>query len=121
MDVHAHTTLPPSVSTPATARAFARDAIRQAAVDTNADLVALVVSELVTNAVVHGRGDVSVDVVVADDGVRVEVADGDPLMSPARPAGDGETGRGLLLVSKVAQRWGVRREPAGKVVWASVS
>jgi anti-sigma regulatory factor (Ser/Thr protein kinase) len=120
VDVRAHTTLPPSVSTPATARAFARDAMKQAAGSTNPDVVALVVSELVTNAVVHGRGDVSVDVVVAADGVRVEVADADPLMSPARP-GDGEAGRGLLLVSKVAQRWGVRREPAGKVVWASVS
>ena len=120
MDLRAHTTLPPSVSTPALARAFAMDAMELAAVPASADAVALVVSELVTNAVVHGRGDVTLDVVLAPDLVRVEVTDADPLMSPARPVTEGDTGRGLLLVSRVAQRWGVRRQSTGKVVWADV-
>lgn len=122
MTVRAQTTLRSSVTTPALARAFARETLARA--DAPAlvdDDVTLVVSELVTNAVIHGAGDVTLGVEVGDEAVRVEVADRDPELG-ARPAVrvDAETGRGLLLVSRLAQRWGVRRDGPGKVVWADL-
>ena len=87
-----------------------------------ADDAVLIVSELVTNAVVHGAGDVTLDVVVADDAVRVEVADREPELPDVLDyQADAESGRGLLIVSKLARRWGVRPVDNGKVVWADVA
>ena len=119
MDVRVRTTLPSAVTTPAAARAVAKDAMEQGCHTLRLDDVALVVSELVTNAVVHGEGDITLDVVVDDDSVHVEVADREPHL-PDQPhaALDAESGRGLLLVSRVATQWGVRRTSPGKVVWA---
>jgi anti-sigma regulatory factor (Ser/Thr protein kinase) len=122
MDVRVRTTLPSAVTTPAAARALARDAVERGRATVRVDDVALVVSELVTNAVLHGEGDITLDVVVAADAVRVSVADGDPaLPGPLDPVADAESGRGLLLVSKIARQWGARPEPAGKVVWAELA
>lgn len=86
-------------------------------------VVELLTSELVTNAVKYGGGDeVLVRVTPASGGVRVEVHDECPLdpevLDPdhARPGG-----RGMRLVSLLADQWGVdRREPAGKAVWFAV-
>ena len=122
MDVCARTTLPASVSTPAAARAFAREAVESGLPDVRIEDVALVVSELVTNAVVHGEGDITLNVVVAPDTVHVEVEDREPeLPGQVDAALDSESGRGLLLVSRIAKRWGVRPASAGKVVWADVA
>ncbi|WP_298990581.1 ATP-binding protein [uncultured Pseudokineococcus sp.] len=85
-----------------------------------ADVAELLVSELVTNALVHGGGAASMAVVVAPGGVRVEVADDlpDELEPVVRPASASATGgRGLALVEALATAWGVRRAPGGKVVW----
>lgn len=122
MDVRVRTTLPSAVTTPAAARALARDALERGRRTVRLDDVALVVSELVTNAVVHGEGDITLDVAVDDDSVRVEVADREPHL-PDQPnaALDAESGRGLLLVSRVATQWGVRRTSPGKVVWAHLA
>ncbi|HEU0132708.1 MAG TPA: ATP-binding protein [Mycobacteriales bacterium] len=122
MDVRARTTLPAEVTAPAEARAFAREAVERGRAAVHLDDVALVVSELVTNAVLHGVGDVVLDVTVDDRAVRVEVADAAPTLAPPREAApDGESGRGLLLVSRLARRWGVRPEGRGKVVWADLA
>ena len=123
MDVRMRTTLPSAVTAPAAARALARDAVERGGRRTvRLDDVALVVSELVTNAVVHGAGDITLDVVVDDDSVLVEVSDREPHL-PDQPnaALDAESGRGLLLVSRVATHWGVRRTEPGKVVWAQLA
>lgn len=86
------------------------------------DLVVLLTSELVTNAVVHGR--TPVELRLSDDGARikVEISDGDP--APLPPAGNGSSddqpsGRGLLIVDSLSDGWGCRRRrvPPGKVVW----
>lgn len=83
-----------------------------------ADDVALAATELVTNAVLHGREPIVVSVQLVDGGVRVEVRDGSAL-SPAFSMLDptAVTGRGLLLVSAVSDRWGVDPDGEGKVVW----
>lgn len=122
MDIRARTTLPASVTTPAAARAFACEAVERGRAAVRIEDVALVVSELVTNAVVHGDGDITLNVVVAPDAVRVEVEDREPgLPGPVDAAVDSESGRGLLLVSRLATHWGVRPVTAGKVVWADIA
>jgi anti-sigma regulatory factor (Ser/Thr protein kinase) len=86
------------------------------------DLVELLASEVVTNAVLHGRG--PVELLLKDDGLqlKVEVGDGKPgplLWMPGQPAHDHHRGRGLLIVDYLADRWGCRPHPTapGKVVW----
>jgi anti-sigma regulatory factor (Ser/Thr protein kinase) len=110
-----------AVTAPAQARAFARATCADACATDHVDDVTLVVSELVTNAVLHASGDVRLDVFVDTAAVRVEVGDDVPTLAPPHPAApEGESGRGLLLVSRIALRWGVRRDGLGKVVWADV-
>jgi anti-sigma regulatory factor (Ser/Thr protein kinase) len=85
--------------------------------------LALVVSELVTNAVVHGAEPIVVTVVRAPERVRVEVTDGLSDASPHnnRASPDAETGRGLSVVTRLACAWGWRATPGrGKTVWAEV-
>lgn len=81
----------------------------------------LLVSELVTNAIVHARTTTTVDVRFGLTGVlRIAVSDD----NPARPAVDlhpgarAEGGRGMLIVSMLATRWGVEAAAGGgKSVW----
>ncbi|HEX6231432.1 MAG TPA: PAS domain S-box protein [Actinomycetota bacterium] len=84
----------------------------------------LLVSELVTNAIRHGpTGDdahVDLRVALAGDTVRVEVVDtGDGFRPPEGPRRDGAGGWGLVLVDRVAGRWGVA-EGAPTRVWIEV-
>lgn len=110
------------MDTPAAARAFARQAVERGHASVSSDHVALVVSELVTNAVVHGEGDITVSLDVEADAVGVEVSDRDPaLPAPVDAPIDAAAGRGLLLVSRLARDWGVRPDRSGKVVWAQLA
>jgi anti-sigma regulatory factor (Ser/Thr protein kinase) len=74
----------------------------------------LLAGELVTNSVVHGRpaarNRIAMAIEVAPDAVRVEVSDGGAgFLPPLKPGAlDDESGRGLLLVDRLADRWGVR-------------
>lgn len=82
----------------------------------------LLVSELVTNAIVHGRSGATVDASLGADGVlRVAVADDSAAPLPAvdrHPQATAEGGRGLLIVSLLATRWGVApTRGGGKAVW----
>jgi anti-sigma regulatory factor (Ser/Thr protein kinase) len=78
----------------------------------------LAISELVTNAVLHGRAPITLRLVRTDHCVRVEVRDGSPV-SPSFSMLDptAVTGRGLMLISAASDRWGVEPEPDGKRVW----
>ena len=78
----------------------------------------VVVSELVTNSVLHAGTPSEVVVVVDDRCVRVEVRDADPTLPTMRqPSPDTVTGRGLLLVDALTDRWGSSPAGPGKVVW----
>lgn len=86
-----------------------------------ADSAALMTSELVTNAVTHGRGDITLGFLVAGLLVRVEVGDDDARRPTLRDVGDdGESGRGMLIVQALSSGWGVQDRPPGKVVWFEV-
>ena len=77
--------------------------------------VALVVSELVANAVKHSSGPIGVRVEVGADRVRVSVRDGSP--TPLGPS----DGYGLRIVEHIACEFGVRTDPHGKTVWAEIA
>jgi hypothetical protein len=107
---------------PAAARHFAVDAVRRLGAEDLADDVALVVTELAANAVVHARTGFTVGLSVGPDTLRISVCDVSPL--PAGQAGlalRAEPLHGLYAVDALASRWGV--EPlghTGKSVWAEL-
>ncbi|MFF1416244.1 ATP-binding protein [Streptomyces sp. NPDC058280] len=86
---------------------------------------ALLLSELVTNALRHGSPpgrEIAVSLHRADGLLRLEVEDaGDYLPRPRTPGLDEECGRGLALVSALADDWGVApRQGPGKRVWVTL-
>lgn len=105
-------------------RHFVADALDQAGV-TATDAVLLVASELITNAVRHGSGDVELRVLVDPDCVRLEVLDdghASVVAPPENPAPSALGGRGLLLVEGVSDRWGSEFDAEGRtLVWAELS
>lgn len=112
-------TVPASI---ARIRRFAADACRQAAAGVDVDTVALLVSEVATNALVHGDGQVRVRVQPCAVGVRVEVSDGGGQLPTRREAGSlDEGGRGLALVEALSHDWGVETGEDGKTVWFEVA
>ncbi|MBC7372574.1 MAG: ATP-binding protein [Frankiales bacterium] len=83
------------------------------------DDVALVVSEMVTNAVRHGWAPVVLELETAADAVVIAVDDASPLAPRPRQADEqAEGGRGLMLVDLLSVEHGVRPQPPGKTVWA---
>jgi anti-sigma regulatory factor (Ser/Thr protein kinase) len=93
--------------------------------------VALVVGELTANAVRHGRVPghdfrLRLRLDEASDVIRIEVTDAattrrPPTTPPTSPP-EGESGRGLLLVDVLSERWGTTpRHPLGKTIWAEIS
>lgn len=82
----------------------------------------LAISELVGNALRHGRQPIEVEVSWTDSGVLMSVADSGPLRPHllSAPSGSAESGRGLQLVQAVARSWGCDPTSAGKRVWALV-
>ncbi|TQK45290.1 anti-sigma regulatory factor (Ser/Thr protein kinase) [Streptomyces sp. SLBN-118] len=104
------------------AREFAKGTLADWGIADRCDDVRLCVSELATNAVVHGDGSATgflLGISVADHLLRVEVHDTGPGLPQRRePDDDSDSGRGLLLVSKYADGWGTERTGQHKVVWA---
>ncbi|MGW0535212.1 ATP-binding protein [Streptomyces sp. NPDC003032] len=104
------------------ARAFTRAALADWGIGDRGDEIALCVSELATNALLHGvppgRG-FRLCLCCIDDVLRVEVHDsGDGWPRPGGESNDtDESGRGLLLVAALADKWGVDERDPGKVVW----
>jgi hypothetical protein len=105
----------------------ARRFVRRALAGLGAPLVedaALVVTELVSNAVLHASGPITLAVDRVGDGTAFRIAVGDASRVPPmiREYGTGAaTGRGLNLVASVSRRWGVEHGgDGGKVVWAEI-
>lgn len=111
--------LRPVPASAALARLFVERTLAEWGCDAFLDASRLLVSELVTNAVLHARTDLELVVRLAPHGVRVEVSDGSPSAPVLRRYEDeAMTGRGLALVEELATRWGVDDRPqGGKAVW----
>lgn len=119
--IRAHIRLAPVPTSARQARRFVCDTLEQWGDERFVDAASLLVSELVTNAVVHAGS--AVDVVVGHEGIhavlRVEVHDSSeqaPLMGSFVDL-DAVGGRGLALVEAMSDRWGVENDDAGKRVW----
>ncbi|HWC33306.1 MAG TPA: ATP-binding protein [Mycobacteriales bacterium] len=81
----------------------------------------LVVTELVTNAVLHGLPPISLRVRGRRDRVRIEVTDaGHSVPLRARGTPEGMTGRGLAVVDSLTSAWGIEPAHDGKRVWAEL-
>ncbi|GGK88137.1 hypothetical protein Sme01_01020 [Sphaerisporangium melleum] len=89
------------------------------------DDVTLLVSEVVTNSIVHSDskngGKVTLALADRHDVIHVDVVDAGGAEVPhVCGEQDGESGRGLLLVQAIAHRWDVHDNPAGRTVWFQV-
>lgn len=111
---------PAALTTPAQARRFVVGALMAGGVAVD-EAVPLVVSELVTNVVLHVGSPAQVEVRVGNDSVRIEVHDSAGELPVLRdPAPSSVTGRGLMLVDALSDRWGADRTDTGKVVWFEI-
>lgn len=105
------------------ARRFTARTLRRWQVQEAADAVLLVVSELVTNALVHTQGPVSLDLTLRGDRVRVCVSDSSP-RAPAKPVivdWESTGGRGLLLIEAMSDAFGSMPVAGGKQVWSEIT
>ena len=88
------------------------------------DDAVLIVSELVTNAVLHAREEaaLALEIEVADVWMRISLADGSAVRPLARQAShEDETGRGMAIVEALSDRWGVDDHHGGKRIWFEVN
>ncbi|BBC38369.1 uncharacterized protein SGFS_096630 [Streptomyces graminofaciens] len=103
------------------ARHMIRAAVRAWGGNRRADEIELVADELITNALMHTEGSAIVTMRVLtgpDRRLRVEVEDSSSALPRRREAGEsGVSGRGLLLVDRLADVWGVEARGGGKCVW----
>jgi anti-sigma regulatory factor (Ser/Thr protein kinase) len=119
--MYAETAVTPSLSAIAPARHWARERLSEVGIDDGRlDLLVLLVSELVTNAVAHADPPVVLRVHVDDERTRVEVTDGVrdvPVVRDPPPTAHG--GRGVMFVDRLASSWGTCEEEgeAAKAVW----
>ncbi len=81
----------------------------------------LILSELITNAIRYGSAPLTLQL-LRDRALTCEVSDGSSTSPHLRHAATlDEGGRGLFLVAQMADRWGTRYTPEGKVIWAELS
>jgi anti-sigma regulatory factor (Ser/Thr protein kinase) len=113
--------LPGTLDAPRLARAWLTPRLSDVPTAVASDAL-VITSELVTNAVVHGHSEVHVSLRRTPPALWVAVADEDPTVPvlPAQPVAATQTsGRGLFIVNRLANAWGVDLHDAtpGKTVW----
>jgi anti-sigma regulatory factor (Ser/Thr protein kinase) len=109
--------LPGDVASCSAARRFVGKTLAQASDELRAN-ASLLISEVVTNAVLHATGRVTVEVQREGNAYRIAVSD--ESRTPPTEKGyrvDDATGRGLHLLDCLAAAWGWKRTDTGKVVW----
>jgi anti-sigma regulatory factor (Ser/Thr protein kinase) len=118
--------LPPTRDAPAASREVVARACQRWRLGRWSRLTQLLASELVTNAVVHARTQIWFTLRHVNGALQVVVRDGDPRLVEQPPVGPhrlpaGEPGRGLLLLSTLADDWGCAPTSDGKVTWANIA
>jgi serine phosphatase RsbU (regulator of sigma subunit)/anti-sigma regulatory factor (Ser/Thr protein kinase) len=116
-DRHVTWKLPAELTSARRARVLIRRPLRRWGLAELIPVTELLVSELVTNAVRYAHGKIGLRLIL-EGGLVCEVFDDSAALPRLRhPDNTEERGRGLQVVSQLAQRWGARRTAAGKVVW----
>jgi serine phosphatase RsbU (regulator of sigma subunit)/anti-sigma regulatory factor (Ser/Thr protein kinase) len=119
-DKHVTWRLPAELTSAGRARNLVRRPLRRWNLTELIPVTELLVSELVTNAVRYAQGKIGLRLVL-EGGLVCEVLDDSAALPRLRYPGDeDERGRGLQIVSQIAQRWGTRRTTSGKVVWCEL-
>ena len=106
---------------PASARRFIADVLEQWGRSALSEDASLVLSELVSNGVLHAKSAMSVAIRAAGATIRLSVRDesrAQPIVCPIRP--DALSGRGMQIVAALSSSWGVVATPGGKIVWAEL-
>lgn len=113
--------LPPEGASPGRARRVVERLLVGAGLEELAEVAVLLVSETVTNAVLHAATELELRCTMDGPAVRIEVRDGSSVLPGLRSYGDeATTGRGVGLVALLATAWGVEPHPDGKTVWFTV-
>jgi anti-sigma regulatory factor (Ser/Thr protein kinase) len=114
--------LPPEPTSPRLARHFVTTTLVEAGRSDLVDVATLLVTELVTNAVLHARTELEVEIDDAKAGLRFAVYDRSPAMPRLRHNSlAAATGRGLRLVDTLAGGWHADPTPEGKRVYFDLS
>ncbi|MDQ4068563.1 MAG: ATP-binding protein [Actinomycetota bacterium] len=115
-------TFAPTPPSAGIARRFVEGVLTDAGLGHLAYTATVLVSELVANAIIHAGTPIEVVVKPAGDrAARIEVHDGNPVLPLRKHYSDmSGTGRGLVLVERMAAEWGAERTASGKVVWFEV-
>ena len=120
---HAARRFTDAVGAPRLARRFVEETLQRWGQGELVDIAKLVVSELATNAVLHARSGFTVT--LARSGSRIRLAVRDSAEALARTPGTAlerlPGGRGLLLIARLADRWGHELVHGGKIVWAELA
>lgn len=90
--------------------------------DALSDAAQLLTSEVVTNSLLHARSSIRLTVEQTKSGVRIAVTDGSTVVPAMRVRSQSATtGRGLLLLSRLADEWDTEMSDGGKTVWFTLS
>jgi anti-sigma regulatory factor (Ser/Thr protein kinase) len=115
---HAGMVVAPEPASVGEARRFVRAALDEWDVDAFEETATLLVSEVVTNLVLHARTSGELLVRLSAGRLRVELHDGSPLLPTAKRYGlEATTGRGVGLLEAMTSGWGAELTPSGKRVW----
>jgi len=113
--------LPPEPRSATRARQVTREQLAASCPQDAVEVAALLVTELVSNAVLHARTDIVLSVEVSPGRVLLRVRDGSEIAPVVRSYGpQAATGRGIALVEQLASAWGVDHSDQGKEVWCRI-
>lgn len=114
--------LQPRTDAPARARRWLAEWCAQWGCADVEDDAALLLSELITNAVVHARTTITVSARFSGNELRVAVADRQPGdVRPRTVVPSADNGRGLAIVQALSEEWGVQSLRGGKFVWFTLT
>ena len=114
--------LPQSLLAVREARHLVRDLLEQWSLFALTDDAALVVTELVANAIEHAESECQLTVTRVEEGVRIEVRDSGTGTPEPRPVSvTAEDGRGLLIIAALSAAWGIDDAAHGKTVWVELA
>lgn len=123
MPAHENVTLEAAPASSRRARAVVTAWLRDIGHPECSETAALVVAELVANAIKHGGPHIELDLTAAGGAIRIAVFDSavaDHDIAPQSSSLDRQHGRGLVMVEQLVTRWGRDDAPNGKTVWAEI-